>query len=531
MRSSILPILIVAPVVLAIIIALLPRERATAMKWIALIGTVALFILSVGLYTGYNGNTGGFQFNVDVPWITAGLFKTRFFVGVDGISMVLVILTTLLTPISLLASWHSVQERDAHEGRPDRTREFLAFMLLLETGLIGVFAARDLFLFYTFWEFQLIPMYFLIGMFGGDNRIYATIKFVLYTLVGSLLMLVAIMWVWSIGGHTFDIADLSNNLRILPQLQTWMFLAFALAFAIKVPIFPVHTWLPDAHTEAPTAGSVMLAGVLLKMGTYGFLRFCFPFFPNAAHQFAPLFITLAVIGILYGAIVSAVQPDMKRLVAYSSVAHLGFVMLGLFAFTEIGWQGATIQMLNHGISTGALFLCVGLLYDQRHTRLLREYGGVANVMPMFYVVFLISMLSSVGLPALNGFVGEFNILLGTFQNYPIATVLATTGVIFAAVYLLWLIQKIFYGQPLNPEVAKMKDMNARQMLYFAPLLILMVALGLYPNMIFHKTQNAVASTLMNVDLKAQENAVLARKDAPSRERLAEIAASRERSSR
>lgn len=531
MSSSILPILLAAPVVLAIIISLMPRERATAMKWIALIGTTVLFLISVGLYTGYNATAGGYQFNVDIPWITAGLFKTRFFVGVDGISMVLIILTTLLTPISLLASWHAVQERDAHEGRPDRMREFLAFMLLLETGLIGVFAARDLFLFYTFWEFQLIPMYFLIGMFGGDNRIYATIKFVLYTMVGSLLMLVAIMWVWSIGGHTFDITALSNNLLIPPGAQTWLFLAFALAFAIKVPIFPVHTWLPDAHTEAPTAGSVMLAGVLLKMGTYGFLRFCFPFFPNAAHQFAPLFVTLAVIGILYGAIVSAVQPDMKRLVAYSSVAHLGFVVLGLFAFNQIGWQGATIQMVNHGVSTGALFLCVGVLYDQRHTRLLREYGGVANVMPMFYVVFLVSMLSSVGLPALNGFVGEFNILLGAFQMWPIPTVFATAGVILAAVYLLWLIQKIFYGPQTNPEVAKMKDINARQMLYFAPLLILMVAIGLFPNMIFHKTQAAVASTLLNTDLKAQETARVFPTTAPTRDRLAESAAARERSAR
>jgi NADH-quinone oxidoreductase subunit M len=368
-------------------------------------------------------------------------------------------------------------------------------------------------------------------MFGGENRIYATIKFVLYTLVGSLLMLVAIMWVWSLGGHSFDISYLSANLRVPLGIQTWLFLAFALAFAIKVPIFPLHTWLPDAHTEAPTAGSVMLAGVLLKMGTYGFLRFCFPFFPNASHQFAPLFIALAVIGIIYGAIVSAVQPDMKRLVAYSSVSHLGFVMLGLFAFNQIGWQGATIQMVNHGVSTGALFLCVGLLYDQRHTRLIREYGGVANVMPMFYVVFLVSLLSSVGLPALNGFIGEFNILLGAFQMYPVWTVIATSGVILAAVYLLWMFQRVMYGKVTDPHVAEMKDINARQMLYFAPLLILMVVLGLYPNMIFHKTQTAVASTLLNTDLKAQENTLLSQQSAPTKAQLADIASARERSAR
>jgi NADH-quinone oxidoreductase subunit M len=508
MNSPILPILLAGPVILAIILALMPKESAHAQKMVAVIGTIVLFIVSLGLYTNYNAVAGGYQMNMDLPWITAGLFKTRFFVGVDGISMVLIILTTLLTPISLLASWTNVEERAAAAGKESRLRDFLVFMLLLETGLIGVFAARDLFLFYTFWEFQLIPMYFLIGMFGGENRLYATIKFVLYTLVGSLLMLVAIMWVWSYGGHTFDIAYLSANLQVPHGIQTWLFLAFALAFAIKVPMFPLHTWLPDAHTEAPTAGSVMLAGVLLKMGTYGFLRFCFPFFPNAAHDLAPLFIVLAVIGIVYGAIVSAVQPDFKRLVAYSSVSHLGFVMLGLFAFNQIGWQGAVIQMVNHGVSTGALFLCVGILYDQRHTRLIREFGGVANVMPMFYVVFLISLLSSVGLPALNGFIGEFSILLGAFQSYPIPTFFATSGVILAAVYLLWMFQRIMQGKPANEHVLQMKDLNPRQMAYLAPLLILMVGIGLFPNMIFHKTQAAVATTLMSSDLKAQENVLL-----------------------
>ena len=413
--------LLAAPVILALAVALTSRENTEQAKAFALIGTWMIFFVSLGLFIGYQPQQGGFQFVFDRAWIPS--IGARFNVGIDGISLFLVLLTTLLAPISLMASWNSIKSR---------VHEFLVFMLLLETGIIGVFVARDLFLFYVFWEFQLIPMYFLIGMWGGENRIYATIKFVLYTLVGSLLMLVAVLWLWNSAGRTFDIATLSNR-AIAEPTQIWLFLAFALAFAIKVPLFPLHTWLPDAHTEAPTAGSVILAGVLLKMGTYGFLRFCFPMFPNASHQFAPLFVTLAVIGIVYGAIVAAVQPDMKRLVAYSSVSHLGFVMLGLFAFNSIAWQGALMQMVNHGISTGALFLLVGLIYDQRHTRLIRDYGGIAKIVPALHVVFLIALLSSVGLPGLNGFVGEFTILVGAYQSHPVATIIATTGVILAAV--------------------------------------------------------------------------------------------------
>lgn len=488
MDSSILNVLLFGPLFLALVVFLIPRKSEDIAKSVALAGSLVLFLVSLRLYTGYDAAAGGFQFTFDRAWITA--FGSRFAIGVDGISLFLVLLTTLLVPISLMASWSSIKSR---------VREFLIFMLMLETGVIGVFVARDLFLFYVFWEFQLIPMYFLIGMFGGANRIYATMKFVLYTLVGSLLMLVAIMALYFLniqagGQRTFDIETLTR-LAILPDVQIWLFLAFALAFAIKVPLFPLHTWLPDAHTEAPTAGSVILAGVLLKMGTYGFLRFCFPMFPHAAQQLAPLFIVLAVIGVIYGALVAAVQPDMKRLVAYSSVSHLGFVMLGLFAFNTQGWQGALIQMVNHGISTGALFLLVGILYDQRHTRLIRDYGGVAAVMPLFNVVFLISLLSSVGLPGLNGFVGEFTILVGAFQATPILTVIATSGVILAAVYLLWMFQRVMLGPVTHEETRGLKDMNGWQMAYMLPLLFLMVWFGVKPNTVFQKTAPSIAATL------------------------------------
>ncbi len=475
--------LLAAPVILAMAVALTSRENTNQAKTFALIGTWIIFFVSLGLFVGYQPQQGGFQFVFDRAWIPS--IGARFNIGIDGISLFLVLLTTLLVPISLMASWNSIK---------GRVHEFLVFMLLLETGIIGVFVARDLFLFYVFWEFQLIPMYFLIGMWGGENRIYATIKFVLYTLVGSLLMLVAILWLWNSAGRTFDIATLSTR-SIAEPTQIWLFLAFALAFAIKVPLFPLHTWLPDAHTEAPTAGSVILAGVLLKMGTYGFLRFCFPMFPNASHQFAPLFVTLAVIGIVYGAIVAAVQPDMKRLVAYSSVSHLGFVMLGLFAFNSIAWQGALMQMVNHGISTGALFLLVGLIYDQRHTRLIRDYGGIAKVVPALHVVFLVAVLSSVGLPGLNGFVGEFTILVGAYQSHPVATIIATTGVILAAVYLLWMFQRVMHGPITHEENRGLKDMTRSQWAYLAPLLALMVWFGVAPNTVFHKTESSINAVL------------------------------------
>lgn len=490
---GIISLLLLGPVALSLILLFLPKTNKGLQKTVALAGSWLLFAVALSLYFGYDATLGGFQFTENLPWISTGLFQARYAVGVDGISLFLVILTTLLTPISIMASWNSIR---------DRVRAFLIFMLLLQTGVLGVFVARDMFLFYVFWEFQLIPMYFLIGIWGGANRIYATMKFFLYTLFGSLLMLVAVMWLWKESGFTFDMEALTAMPALPGGIQAWLFGAFALAFAIKVPIFPLHTWLPDAHTEAPTAGSVILAGVLLKMGTYGFIRFCFPLFPDASLQFAPLFIGLAVVGIVYGAIVSAVQPDMKKLVAYSSVSHLGFVILGLFSFNQQAWQGALIQMVNHGITTGALFLCVGILYDQRHTRLIREYGGVASVMPVFNVVFLTSLLGSVGLPMLNGFIGEFNILIGSFQRWPVWTVLGTTGVILAAVYLLWMFQRVMYGPVTHEETRTLKDVNGWQLAYMAPLIFLTVWLGVFPNTFFHKTDHSVRSALSVTASKA-----------------------------
>lgn len=485
--------LLVGPVVLAIIILLLPKTSVTLQKQVTLVGSWALFVFSLYLYAGFAPAQSGFQFVEDHPWISTQVFSARYSVGVDGISLFLVLLTTLLMPISLMASWNSIKEH---------VRPFLVSMMLLQTGMLGVFVARDLFLFYLFWEFQLIPMYFLIGIWGGANRIYATLKFFLYTLLGSLLMLVAIMWLWLETGRTFDLEALMAHPALPAGLQAWLFAAFALAFAIKVPIFPLHTWLPDAHTEAPTAGSVILAGVLLKMGTYGFIRFCFPLFPEASVRFAPLFIVLAVVGIIYGAIVAAVQPDMKRLVAYSSVSHLGFVMLGLFSFSQQAWQGALIQMVNHGITTGALFLCVGILYDQRHTRLIREYGGVADVMPRFNVIFLWSALASAGLPILNGFVGEFNILVGSFGRWPVWTAIATSGVILSAVYLLWMFQRVMHGPITEPETRSLKDLTPWQMAYLAPLVFLMVWLGVFPNTFFSRTDASVREALKDTAIGA-----------------------------
>jgi len=394
--------------------------------------------------------------------------------GVDGMSILLVLLTTLITPVAILSSWTSINERE---------KEYYAFMLLLEMGMIGVFVALDLFLFYIFWEFTLVPMYFLIGIWGGSERRYAAIKFFLYTMAGSLLMLLAILYLGLAGG-TFYLLDLID-LDIPLQTARWLFLAFAVAFAIKVPVWPLHSWLPDAHVQAPTAGSVILAGVLLKMGTYGFVRFNLPLFPEASAEFAPYIAALAIIGIIYGAIVSYAQQDMKKLVAYSSVSHLGFVMLGIFSLNAIGIQGAILQMINHGLSTGALFLLVGMIYERRHTRDMDEFGGIWRAMPVFSALSLIVTLSSMGLPGLNGFVGEFTILLGSF-NSPVLgaqpwifTAFATTGVILAAIYLLYMFQKVYLGPLDKPENKALSDINVREILTLVPLLIFIFWIGLY----------------------------------------------------
>ena len=461
------------------------RPNLNAAKWTALLFATATFVLSLALPLGFD-STGGRQFETNVPWISAFDLGVRYHVAVDGLSLWLVLLTTLLVPLALISSWNSIHHR---------LREFLIAILALETGMIGVFVAWDMFLFYLFWEVMLVPMYLLIGVWGGERRVYAAVKFVIYTVVASLLMLAGIIALYYLHGqatlnYTFDIAAITdavqNHVLVLnPTVQTWLFWAFGLAFFVKVPLFPFHTWLPDAHVEAPTAGSVLLAGVLLKMGTYGLMRFNLPLFSDAAREWAPLVATLAVIGIIYGALVAMVQPDMKKLVAYSSVSHLGFVVLGIFSFTDKGMQGALYQMLNHGVSTGALFIIVGMIYDRRHTRLIAEFGGLARVMPVYSTLFLIVALSSIALPLLNGFVGEFLVLIGTFTSpvLPRAKLfasLAAIGMILSAVYMLWMYQRVIYGDVTNPANKKLADLSAREKFALAPLIVLIFVMGVLP---------------------------------------------------
>ena len=491
MQAYLLTILVLLPTVgaVALIGHGLVYKRESHYRWIALLFSLATFALSLLLLGGGGWESGGFRFVQDVPWITS--INARYHVGVDGISLWLVLLTTLLVPISILSSWTSVTKRQL---------SYYAFLLILESAMIGVFVSLDLLVFYLFFEASLVPMFFLIGIWGGKERIYAATKFFIYTAIGSLLMLAGIISLYLIFG-SWDYVTIVEALRggargFTGDAEFWLFLAFAFAFCIKVPLFPFHTWLPDAHTEAPTAGSVILAGVLLKMGTYGLLRFNLSFFPTAAKYFAPLIITLAVIGIIYGALVAMVQPDVKRLVAYSSVSHMGFVVLGMFSFTEWGMQGALYQMLNHGVSTGALFLFVGMIYERRHTRMISDFGGLAHSMPWFSSLFVIASLSSVGLPLLNGFVGEFLILLGTWTSNAVAhswwvTMLAATGVIWAAVYMLWMLQRVVFGRVHDPENAKLKDLNAREAGLLIPLLILMLVMGVYPRPFLDRSRAAV----------------------------------------
>jgi len=421
-----------------------------------------------------------------------------YHLGIDGISLLLVLLTTFLMPIALLSAWHAID---------DRPKEFVVTMLVLETGMLGVFVSLDLFLFYVFWEAMLIPMYFIIGVWGGPSRVYAAVKFVLYTMLGSVLMLLAILALYyqhgaATGTFTFDLPTLARWVVPAGLGQHLMFLAFALAFAIKVPLFPFHTWLPDAHVEAPTAGSVILAGVLLKMGTYGFLRFCLPLFPDASLAFGPLIFALAVIGIVYGAWVSTVQPDLKRLVAYSSVSHLGFVMLGIFTLNTQGLVGGLIQMVNHGLSTGALFLLVGMIYERRHTRLIADFGGLWKVVPAFSAVLLLVSLSSLGLPGLNGFVGEFLILVGVFQVNRLLAAAATTGIIFAAVYLLWMYQRVIFGEVTREENRRLPDLTPREWAVMAPVIVFIVWIGVYPAAFTGPTEATIDALIAQVESKA-----------------------------
>ena len=451
-----------------------PKANVQLPRMMALAISLVIFVISLGLTGPYMGAVmpAGYTFVTDAPWISSPAI--HYHIGIDGLSLWLVILTTLLTPIAVLVSWNSIQHR---------TKEFFAFLILLEFGLIGVFVSLDLFLFFVFWEVGLVPMYFLIGLWGHDRRIYAAVKFFIYTMVGSMLMLVAIIFLYNHTG-TFDYSETmaqlqSGRVALPPQTELLLFLGFFIAFAIKVPLFPLHTWLPDAHVEAPTAGSIMLASVMLKMGTYGLVRYCLPLFPNAARRCAPWIIALAVIGIVYGALVALVQPNMKKLVAYSSVSHLGFVVLGVFSFTQQGLDGAVYQMLNHGISTGALFMLVGYLYERRHSLEISAYGGVATPAPNLAIVFLITTLASVGLPTLNNFVGEYLVLQGAAQTSFTATTFAAVGVILSACYMLWLYQRTFYGKASESLAHHMPDLNAREWATIIPMIFLMVWMGTY----------------------------------------------------
>ena len=480
------------PTLGAVALLLLDRRDTRRLRQVALTVSVATFLVSGLLWVGFDRGRTGMQFVEQRAWIPgAGI---SYHLGVDGISLLLVLLTTLLAPLCILSSWTQITTR---------VKEFLVAMCLLETGMLGVFVALDLFLFFVFWEGMLVPMYLIIGVWGGPRRVYAAVKFILYTMAGSALMLLAILALYFLQDPRAASFDYSAvlQLRIDPGLQVPLFLAFALAFAIKVPMVPFHTWLPDAHVEAPTAGSVILAGVLLKMGTYGFLRFGLPLFPDAAVSLAPVVVGLALVGILYGAWVSTVQPDMKKLIAYSSVSHLGFVMLGLFTFTPQGLVGGLLQMVNHGLSTGALFLLVGMLYERRHSRLIADFGGLWAVMPVFSVLLLVVMFSSIGLPGLNGFVGEFLILVGAFQWSRPAAVLGTAGIVFAAVYLLWMYQRVVFGEVRHEENRRLPDLNAREIWTLVPILILIVWIGVYPKPFTAVTERAVADLLQVVQEK------------------------------
>ncbi len=478
----------VAGALIAVVYGIVARNRDDGhYKWIALGTTGLTFVVSLLLLRG-TGWGPEFRFEENVSWI--GYIGARYHVGVDGLSLWLVLLTTLLMPIAILSSWTAVHKRQL---------SYYVFLLILESAMIGVFVSLDLLLFYLFFEASLVPMFFLIGIWGGERRIYAAVKFFIYTAVGSLLMLVAIIALYFIY-QSFDYTTILEAMQTNPlpgRMAYWLFIAFGLAFCIKVPLFPFHTWLPDAHTEAPTAGSVILAGVLLKMGTYGLMRFNLALFPEAAQAWAPYVITLAVIGIIYGALVAMVQPDVKRLVAYSSVSHMGFVVLGIFSFTELGMQGALYQMLNHGVSTGALFLFVGFIYERRHTRMISDFGGLATPMPWYATLFVIASLSSIGLPFLNGFVGEFLILTGmwtsAFSRSWIVTMLAATGVIWAAVYMLWMLQRVLFGETTNPENARLRDLNTRELGLIMPLMLLMLFMGVYPRPFLDRSRAAVVA--------------------------------------
>ncbi len=488
------------PLLGVLVILFMNSELKNAIRWVALVTSLITFGISIWVLTQFKASDVNLQLVAQYDWITVAGWNIQYYLGIDGLSILLVLLTAFLTPISILSTWTAVEER---------VKDFMIFFLLLEVGMMGVFLAQDLFLFYIFWEFTLVPMYFLIGIWGGPRRVYAAIKFFLYTMAGSILMLLAILWL-GIYGQTFSVPDLIAQGNIPSNIQWWLFLAFTAAFAIKVPMWPLHSWLPDAHVEAPTAGSVILAGVLLKMGTYGFVRFNLPLFPEAAVRAAPWIALLATIGIIYGAMVSYAQKDVKKLVAYSSVSHLGFVMLGLFAMNPEGIAGGILQMINHGLSTGALFLLVGMIYEQTHTREIKVYGGLWKITPVFGSIMLIVALSSMGLPGLNGFVGEFTILLGAFGSQAIGNtayaIVSALGVIMAAVYILYMFQKMFLGPQgeIVEEVKKhghaLRDLNLREIVTIVPILIFIFWIGLYPKPFFALMAPAVENLVKMLPL-------------------------------
>ncbi|MCX5717694.1 MAG: NADH-quinone oxidoreductase subunit M [Nitrospirae bacterium] len=464
----ILSTLIFLPIAGAVLLLLISRSNENLIKWVSLIVSITVFIISIPLFTEFNKSTHLMQFTEKHAWVPS--LNINYSLGIDGISILFVLLSTLITILCVLISWNSIKAK---------TKEFYISILIMESAMIGVFCSLDFMLFYLFWEAMLIPMYLLIGVWGGSNRIYAAVKFFLFTLVGSLLMLIGIIVLYYQAGRTFDILELMT--KTYPyQLQIWLLWAFFAAFAVKVPMFPVHTWLPDAHTEAPTAGSVILAAVLIKMGAYGFIRFSLPLFPDASRAMTPVMLTLSVIAIIYGAVICLAQTDLKRLIAYSSVSHMGFVTLGIFALNSQGMEGGILQMINHGVVTGALFLSVGMIYDRTHTRQISDYGGVASAMPVYASLFMVFTLASIGLPATNGFIGEFLIILGGFKANQWAGVLAATGVIIGAGYMLWLYQRVFFMET-NQKVAGLADINLREIITLLPMIILIFWIGIYPN--------------------------------------------------